>query len=174
MHSACPACYGDSTNYLEPVTVAERSKAWTVFAFSVAEIVGSNSIYGMDVLYVYAFVLCSCCAVLRLWPWDGLMTRTRSPSVCAKWLRNWIEGRPIAQVVSRWLYTAAARVRARVWSCGICGGQSSAGAGFLWVLRFPLLNFIPPIAPKIILIYHRSLYNRPKVAAVPRDLVPPH
>jgi hypothetical protein len=26
--------------------------------------------------------------------------------------------------------------------------------GFLRVLRFPLPNFIPPIAPKIILIYH--------------------
>jgi hypothetical protein len=28
------------------------------------------------------------------------------------------------------------------------------GAGFLRVLRFPLPIFIPPIAPKIILIYH--------------------
>jgi hypothetical protein len=32
---------------------------------------------------------------------------------------------------SRWLPTAAARVRARVWSSGICGGQNGAGAGFL-------------------------------------------
>jgi hypothetical protein len=30
------------------------------------------------------------------------------------------------------------------------------------VLRFPLPIFIPPIAPKIILIYHRGLYNWPK------------
>jgi hypothetical protein len=30
-------------------------------------------------------------------------------------------GRAIAQAVSRWLPTAAARVRARVWSSGICG-----------------------------------------------------
>jgi hypothetical protein len=36
------------------------------------------------------------------------------------------------------LATAAARVRSRVWSSGICGGQSGAGAGFLRVLRFPL------------------------------------
>jgi hypothetical protein len=35
-----------------------------------------------------------------------------------------------------------------------CGGQSGAGAGFLRVLRFPLPIFIPPIATKIILIYH--------------------
>jgi hypothetical protein len=40
------------------------------------------------------------------------------------------EGRAIAQAVSRWLPTAVARVRARVWSCGICGGQSGAGADF--------------------------------------------
>jgi hypothetical protein len=46
-------------------------------------------------------------------------------------------GRAIAQAVSRWLSTAAARVQTRVWSSGICGGQSGAGAGFLRVLRFP-------------------------------------
>jgi hypothetical protein len=46
----------------------------------------------------------------------------------------------------RWLPTAAARVQSRVWSSGICGGQSGAGAGFLRVLRFPL-PFIPPNSP---------------------------
>jgi hypothetical protein len=46
-------------------------------------------------------------------------------------------GRAIAQAVSCWLPTAAGRVRARVWSSGICGGQSGAGAGFLRVLWFP-------------------------------------
>jgi hypothetical protein len=44
----------------------------------------------------------------------------------------------IAEAVSHWLPTAAARVRARVWSSGICGGQSGVGAGLLRVLRFPL------------------------------------
>jgi hypothetical protein len=53
-------------------------------------------------------------------------------------------GRAIAQGVSRWLPTAAARVRSRVWLSGICSGQSGAGAGFLRVLRFPLPIFIPP------------------------------
>jgi hypothetical protein len=48
----------------------------------------------------------------------------------------------------RKISTAAARVRARVWSCRICGGQSLAGAGFLRVLRSPLPIFIPPIAPQ--------------------------
>jgi hypothetical protein len=56
-------------------------------------------------------------------------------------------GRAIAQAVGRWLPTAEARVRARVWSCGICGGQCGAGAGFLRVLRFPLPIFISPVSP---------------------------
>jgi hypothetical protein len=55
-------------------------------------------------------------------------------------------GRVIAEAVSRWLPTAAARVQSRVWSSGICGGQSGAGVGFLRVLRFPL-SFIPPNSP---------------------------
>jgi hypothetical protein len=54
-------------------------------------------------------------------------------------------GRAIAEAVSRWLPTAAARVQSRVWSSGICGGQSGVRAGFLRVLRFPL-PFIPPIS----------------------------
>jgi hypothetical protein len=57
-------------------------------------------------------------------------------------------GRAIAQAVSRWLPTTAARVRARVRSCGIYGGQSGIRAVFLRVLRFPLPIFIPPIAPQ--------------------------
>jgi hypothetical protein len=52
-------------------------------------------------------------------------------------------GRAIAQAVSRRLPT----VVARVWSSGIFGGQSDAGAGFLRVLRFPLPIFIPPNSP---------------------------
>jgi hypothetical protein len=47
-------------------------------------------------------------------------------------------GRAIAQAVSRWLPTAAARVRSRVWSSGIRGGQSGAGVVFLRVFQFPL------------------------------------
>jgi hypothetical protein len=57
-------------------------------------------------------------------------------------------GRAIPQAVSRWIPTAAARVRARgLVICGICGGQSGAGAGFFRVLRFPLPIFIPPNSP---------------------------
>jgi hypothetical protein len=47
-------------------------------------------------------------------------------------------GRVISQAVSRRLPTAADRVRAQLKSCGICGGQSGTGTGFLRVLRFPL------------------------------------
>jgi hypothetical protein len=54
-------------------------------------------------------------------------------------------GRAVAQAVSRWPPTAAARVRVRA-ACGICGGQSDTGAGFLRVLRFPL-PITPPISP---------------------------
>jgi hypothetical protein len=43
----------------EPVTVAERSKACTVFARSEAGIVGSNPTQGMDVRCVCAF-FCVC------------------------------------------------------------------------------------------------------------------
>jgi hypothetical protein len=72
-------------------------------------------------------------------------------------------GRAVAQAVSRWLPTAAARVRSRVWSSGICGGESGVGASFL---RFLLPIFILPIAPQspspIIWVW----YNRPEVTTV--------
>jgi hypothetical protein len=54
-------------------------------------------------------------------------------------------GCAVAQAVSRWLPTAAARVRIRA-ACGVSGGQSGTGAGFLRVLRFPL-PIIPQISP---------------------------
>jgi hypothetical protein len=69
-------------------------------------------------------------------------------------------GRAIAQAISRWLLTAAAQVRARVKSYGICDEQSGTGVGFLQVLRFPPPIFIPQTAsqsPSIIWCW----YNRP-------------
>jgi hypothetical protein len=55
-----------------------------------------------------------------------------------------MEGRAVAQAVSRWPSTAAAQVRIRA-ACGICGGQSGTGEGFRRVLQF-LLPIIPPIS----------------------------
>jgi hypothetical protein len=68
--------------------------------------------------------------------------------------------RAIAQVVSRWLPTRAARIRTQVRSCGICGGQSGTGVGLLRVLRFTLPILIPPTAPHSSSII-RGWYSRP-------------
>jgi hypothetical protein len=70
-------------------------------------------------------------------------------------------GRAIAQAVNGRLPTEAARVRARVWSCEICGGKSGTGAGFLRVLRFPLPILIPPTAPQSSSSIIWGWYNRP-------------
>jgi hypothetical protein len=86
------------------------------------------------------------------------------------WLSQSALGSAIAQVVSRRLPTAAARVRCQVRLCGICGEQSGTGTGFLRVLRFPLQILIPPTAP------HSSSYITgvgtigQTVADVPRGL----
>jgi hypothetical protein len=69
-------------------------------------------------------------------------------------------GHVIAQAVSHWLPTMVAWVRSQVKSCGICGGQSGAGADFLWVLRFPLPILIPPTASHSSSII-RAWYGRP-------------
>jgi hypothetical protein len=51
-----------------PITVAARSKAWTVFALSNTEVMGSNPTRGMDV-YVSLFCVCVVCVG------SGLATR---------------------------------------------------------------------------------------------------
>jgi hypothetical protein len=70
-------------------------------------------------------------------------------------------GRVIARKISRRLPTMAVRVRARVRSCGICGGLSGTGADFLWVFRFPLPILIPPTAPHSSSSIIRGWYIRP-------------
>jgi hypothetical protein len=79
-------------------------------------------------------------------------------------------GRAIAQAVSRRLPTSAARLRAQVRSCGICGGQSGTEAGFLRVLRFPLQILIPPAAPHSTSSINRAGTIGQLVADVPSGL----
>jgi hypothetical protein len=93
-----------------------------------------------------------------------LKTHARLESGNETFSRN--KGHAIAQAVNCWLPTAAARVRTRFWSSGICGGQSGAGARFLRVLRFPLPIFIPPIDPQSPSPVIWGWYSRPEVAAV--------
>jgi hypothetical protein len=68
-------------------------------------------------------------------------------------------GRAIAQAVSRWLPTVAARVRARVLSSGIFGGQSGAGAGFSPSTSVSPVNLHSTKYP--ITIITRGRYSRP-------------
>jgi hypothetical protein len=71
------------------------------------------------------------------------------------------QSRAIAQAVSRRLPIAPTGVRAQVKSCGICGGQSGTGEGFLRVLQLPLPILIPPTAPHSSSSIIRGWYNRP-------------
>jgi hypothetical protein len=85
----------------------------------------------------------------------------------ANWRCSRIANRPdplglaVPQAVSRRLLTVAARARAKVRSCGICGWQSGNGASFLRVFRFPLPILIPPTAQHSSSTIIRGWYNRP-------------
>jgi hypothetical protein len=76
-------------------------------------------------------------------------------------------GRAIAQAVSRWLPTAAARVRARVRKYWICGGQSVTGERFS-------ANLHSTDCPTVTLTHHLGLVQYARSGRSTRDLVPPH
>jgi hypothetical protein len=76
---------------------------------------------------------------------SGYKTKTKLEKYC--WHRWEITVGSCHYQASRWLPSAAAQFRAQVRSCGICGGQSGAGAGFLLVLWLPLPILIPPTVP---------------------------
>jgi hypothetical protein len=77
--------------------------------------------------------------------WFGIRLPISEPRLKRHRTLRVVGGRAVAQAVSRWLPTAAARIRVRA-ACGACGEQSGTGAGFLRVLPFPL-PIIPPIPP---------------------------
>jgi hypothetical protein len=57
-------------------------------------------------------------------------------------------GRAIAEAVSRWLPTAATRVRARVWQVGFVVDKMASGQVFSEYFGFPCRpQFIPPPSP---------------------------
>jgi hypothetical protein len=51
--------------------------------------------------------------------------------------------------------------------------RQNMGRSILQVLRFPLPIFIPPISPQSPSTIFRGWYNRPVLAAIPRDSVSP-
>jgi hypothetical protein len=65
-----------------------------------------------------------------------------------------------AQAVSRWLPTVVDRVLSWVKSCGICGGQSITGAGFLQVLWFSMPLIHSTNCSTFIIIYHPGLVQQ--------------
>jgi hypothetical protein len=72
-------------------------------------------------------------------------------------------GRAVAQAVSRWLPTAAARVRFRA-ACGVCGGRSGTGGRFSPSTSVSPANHSTNFS---IIITTRGWHNRPLVATVP-------
>jgi hypothetical protein len=70
-----------------PVTIAERSKACTVFVHSEAGIVGLSPTQGMDVWYVYVFILCFVLCLGRDFAMSWSPVQGVLPSV--NWSWNW-------------------------------------------------------------------------------------
>jgi hypothetical protein len=78
----------------------------------------------------------------------------------------WTKSRNVVILTVDRAVAQAARVRAQVRLCGICGGQSDTGACFPWVLRFPLLPIPPTHRHSSSSITIQGWYSRLLVASV--------
>jgi hypothetical protein len=110
------------------IKVVTRSKAWTVFARSNPGIVSSNPTRRHG--YLCAFILCLCCSVYRWWPWDGLIPRPRSPTVCELLIWNRIRG-----LGAEWAGRATEKKVSQKWRSYI--------RKFLLSILLLLLSFLP-------------------------------
>jgi hypothetical protein len=63
--------------------------------------------------------------------WSSPADSSLFPGVIETYDQDFCLARAVVQEVSHWLPTAEARVRVR--ACGVCGGQSGTGVGFLRV-----------------------------------------
>jgi hypothetical protein len=126
-----------------------------------------------------ALVIILLICMMLLYDSVGATTVYERPTLCSDTRRDEKKtisemiGRDVAQAVSRRLPISTAQVPARLRSCGIFGGHSRTGAGFLRILHFPL-PMIPPITQHSSSLIIRGWYNRPAVAAVIVDSVPLH
>jgi hypothetical protein len=68
---------------------------------------------------------------------------------------NWKKGRDIAQAVSRWLPTTAARVRARVWQMGFVVDKVALGQVFSEYFGYPCESSFHQI------LHHHHHHNHP-------------
>jgi hypothetical protein len=66
---------------------------------------------------------------ITTWHSSKFKFRVVSPKIRSVILMGFNLGRAVAQAVSRWLPTSAARVRFQA-ACGVCGGQSGTGCTF--------------------------------------------
>lgn len=70
-----------------------------------------------------------------------------------------IPGPQSVQVQRPWTSHISAVTSSGCKSCGVCGGQWGTGAGFLWVLRFPMPLVYCTNFSTIITIYYPYLFH---------------
>jgi hypothetical protein len=114
--------FQDYSGYLLPVTVAARSKAWTVFSRSDAGIVG---LIPTQDAYIWCMRMRLFCVYVVLCLGRGLAHSPKDPTGYAKWLWNWIRAPEWARRAINLLYLCRGCV------C-VCGGGDVAKATVLF------------------------------------------